>query len=429
MFRRKWFKPAGIALLAFTMISVPAAQASGIMLNVDGNLVQQSVQPTVLKGTVLVPAKQIADTFGAVPQWDNETKTLKLTKNDIIVAFILGSPTATVTTGSDTAEVTLEQPAQMINNNLMVPVRFLADLYGATVEWNQSKKMVMLTTNAAETKGITGPKGDKGEIGDKGEKGDKGDKGDQGPAGSTGPSGATGNKGDQGSAGPAGPAGPQGSVGPAGQEGPQGPAGAVGPAGPAGPQGPVGPTGPEGPQGPAGAVGPAGPQGPAGSGGTNFAETGFSAFLPQLNTAQSARLTGWSTAAPYYGGANFNPTGSFVVPATGKYTIKATINYQLTAPQNVSLGAGVNPYFSIKRTAPSQTELLKGYLPILDVNIALVLTLRAALGSGTVTLEGDASLTAGDTIELFYESSGMTLGLNISNVVWSMHQITGNSPT
>ncbi len=50
------------------------------------------------------------------------------------------------------------------------------------------------------------------------------------------------------------------------------------------------------------------------------------------------------------------------------------------------------------------------------------------LGNGTVTLTGDVELNAGDTIGLFYEASGLTIGINLGGVntpiVWSIHQIS-----
>jgi hypothetical protein len=73
--------------------------------------------------------------------------------------------------------------------------------------------------------------------------------------------------------------------------------------------------------------------------------------------------------------------------------------------------------------------LLSGNFPILDVNVALVLTLRAILGSGQITLVGDVNLNAGDVIAVLYIPNGLTLALNLGGavnppgVVWSMHSL------
>ncbi|GBF78408.1 hypothetical protein PA598K_07048 [Paenibacillus sp. 598K] len=170
-----------------------------------------------------------------------------------------------------------------------------------------------------------------------------------------------------------------------------------------------------------GATGPTGPTGP------NVAADGFSG-LTSLTTSASTQLTGFSVASPYFNNGTFNPaTGNFTIPTTGRYSIKATINYATTAALGISLGAGVNPTFVVRRTTAPVTNLITGLFPILNVSIVLVLTLRAVLGSGTVTLAGDVQLNAGDVIGLFYEANGLTLSLNIGGttpgVVWSMHRI------
>jgi len=143
----------------------------------------------------------------------------------------------------------------------------------------------------------------------------------------------------------------------------------------------------------------------------------------------STQLTGWTVTAPYFDSANFDETtGNYTVPATGVYFIAATINYATTAALTISLGAGVNPAFVVRRTSPTTTDLISGLFPLLNVNVALVLTLRAILGSGTVTLAGDVQLNAGDVLGLFYVADGLTVPLDLggtsSGIVWSLYRLT-----
>jgi hypothetical protein len=132
--------------------------------------------------------------------------------------------------------------------------------------------------------------------------------------------------------------------------------------------------------------------------------------------------------SPYYSTAGFNPaTGTFTVPQTGRYTIEATINYSTTAALSLSLGPGINPAFVVRRTSPSTSDLIAGLFPVLNISVTL-LTLRAVLGSGTVTLAGDVELNQNDVLGLFYDSSGLSIGLNLgggssAGIVWSIHQI------
>ena len=292
-------------------------------------------------------------------------------------------------------------------------------------------------TGPAGAQGITGPTGPTGATGAQGVIGPTGPTGAQGVIGPTGPTGATG---AQGITGPAGPTGAQGVIGPAGPTGATGAQGVIGPAGPTGATGaqgvtgPTGPTGvqgitgPTGPTGATGAQGITGPTGPTGATGPTATSEGFSAFLSTASVSASSQLTGWSVAAPYFNSGNFNPaTGNYTVPATGRYIIEATINYATTAVITIALGAGINPAFVVQRSSPTVTSLITGLFPILNVNIALILSLRTILGSGTVTLAGEVQLNAGDIIGLYYVANGLTVGLNLggsgSGIVWSVNQI------
>lgn len=258
-----------------------------------------------------------------------------------------------------------------------------------------------------------------------------------GSAGPTGPTGATGATGPQGATGSTGPQGVIGPTGLTGATGPQGNLGLTGATGATGPQGIIGPTGatgaqgitgPTGPTGATGAQGITGPTGPTGATGPTATSEGFSAFLSTASVSASSQLTGWSVAAPYFNSGNFNPaTGNYTVPATGRYIIEATINYATTAVITIALGAGINPAFVVQRSSPTVTSLITGLFPILNVNIALILSLRTILGSGTVTLAGEVQLNAGDIIGLYYVANGLTIGLNLggsgSGIVWSVNQI------
>ena len=292
-------------------------------------------------------------------------------------------------------------------------------------------------TGATGPQGIIGPTG---ATGPQGVIGPTGPAGAQGITGSTGPTGATG---AQGVIGPTGPTGAQGVIGPAGPTGATGAQGITGPTGPTGAtgaQGVIGPTGPTGVTGAQGVIGPAGPTGatgaqgitgptgPTGATGPTATSEGFSAFLSTASVSASSQLTGWSVAAPYFNSGNFNPaTGNYTVPATGRYIIEATINYATTAVITIALGAGINPAFVVQRSSPTVTSLITGLFPILNVNIALILSLRTILGSGTVTLAGEVQLNAGDIIGLYYVANGLTIGLNLggsgSGIVWSVNQI------
>ncbi|RXZ78681.1 hypothetical protein EBB07_25965 [Paenibacillaceae bacterium] len=152
--------------------------------------------------------------------------------------------------------------------------------------------------------------------------------------------------------------------------------------------------------------------------------------MSTLSLSASSQLTNWSVANPFYGSPNFNTAnGNYIVPVTGRYSIVATINYATTIALTAAIGPAVNPFFIVQRTSPTVTGLVTGLLPVLNVNILLLLTLRVVLGSAVVTLAGEVALSAGDVVGLYYNASGLTVTINIGSgaangVVWAMHRLT-----
>lgn len=158
-------------------------------------------------------------------------------------------------------------------------------------------------------------------------------------------------------------------------------------------------------------------------------DLGFSATLNSVTTNTTTQLTGWSVTNPSYTTSGFNPTtGNFTVPATGTYAIETTINYNLAAATSASVGSVVNPYFEVRKVAPVTSSLISGYLPMLNVNVVLVLTLKTVLDRGAVTLSRNVILNEGDVIGLFYLSSGFTPSINIGGgltpgVSWAIRKL------
>lgn len=141
------------------------------------------------------------------------------------------------------------------------------------------------------------------------------------------------------------------------------------------------------------------------------ASVGFAASKSQSAISAAGVITGWNPTIYSSAPNAFDPTtGVFTVPVTGVYKISATINYSTTAAVSISLGSGVNPGFQVRNQS---TAILSGLFPLLNVNVALVLTLRAILGNGTISFTGTAPLSAGQTLDLYYNADGLTVGVDL----------------
>jgi hypothetical protein len=113
--------------------AVLAQASSPISIIVDGNTIASDVPPQIINGSTMVPVRVISEALGATVSWDSSTQTVTLLNNGVHVAMTLGG--YTLENGSP---ITLDNPAQLINGRVMVPIRFIATAFGCQVNWDAS---------------------------------------------------------------------------------------------------------------------------------------------------------------------------------------------------------------------------------------------------------------------------------------------------
>lgn len=126
-----------LALTAFSGLGSSSASAAGkVSILLDGYTLPFPAQPTVVKGTTLVPFRAISEALGVTVNWDQKSKTITATKdsngNVKRVTLTLGSKMATV----NGKKVEIALPAQTINGTTMIPLSFFSQQFGAGVKWD-----------------------------------------------------------------------------------------------------------------------------------------------------------------------------------------------------------------------------------------------------------------------------------------------------
>lgn len=113
-----------------------------IRILIDNRLLSTDQDPTITNGRTLVPLRAIFEALGATVSWDSKTNmvTAKKGANEIIV--IVGDSNAYVNGELKVLDV----PATIVNSRTLVPVRFVSESLGATVDWNEEKNVVLIKT-------------------------------------------------------------------------------------------------------------------------------------------------------------------------------------------------------------------------------------------------------------------------------------------
>ena len=98
------------------------------------------VPPIIEDGSTLVPMRFLFEQMGADVEWNSETQTATATLDNTVVTFSIDNINAEVNKTSATMDV----PARLINGKTMVPLRFLSENMGYTVEWDADSRTAII---------------------------------------------------------------------------------------------------------------------------------------------------------------------------------------------------------------------------------------------------------------------------------------------
>ena len=91
-----------------------------------------------------VPVRYLAYSLGITDSgigWDSEAQTVTLTKGGTTVILVIGSKIRKINGTSSTMDV----PPEISNGRTMLPARWVAEAFGATVDWNGATQTVLIT--------------------------------------------------------------------------------------------------------------------------------------------------------------------------------------------------------------------------------------------------------------------------------------------
>ena len=128
-----------------TQISQPAAAANEVKVTLDGKLLSFDVPPQIINDRTLVPLRVIFEALGASVEWNDSTQTVTAARGNTTVSLQIGSNVLT----KNGSPITLDVPAQLINDRTMVPARAVAEAFDAKVDWIDATQTVVITGSLA----------------------------------------------------------------------------------------------------------------------------------------------------------------------------------------------------------------------------------------------------------------------------------------
>ncbi len=120
-----------------------SAVETEVQVLIDDQKVHFDQAPVIENGRTLVPMRAIFEAMGAVVAWDEQTKTARAHRWTTTISVQIDNAIM----NKNGADIVLDVPPQIKNDRTLVPVRAVAEAFGAGVRWDDQIKGVIITTN------------------------------------------------------------------------------------------------------------------------------------------------------------------------------------------------------------------------------------------------------------------------------------------
>jgi len=137
----------GATALLLSALAVPALAAGPVTVQLNGNTLNLNPAPTERAGRVFVPLRGVFENLGASVVYQGGV--INATGRGHTVSLRIGSQTATV----DGQQQTVDVAPFIIGASTYVPLRFVSQALGATVNYDGANRVVALSAggvNAAQ---------------------------------------------------------------------------------------------------------------------------------------------------------------------------------------------------------------------------------------------------------------------------------------
>ena len=115
-----------------------------VAVQFNGNILSfPDAEPEITaEGRTVVPFRTAAEEMGYTVSFD--AGAVVAANEERSLAFVIGEPICYVTSEGETSEIDMDTAPYIEGDRTYVPVRFLAEAFGKTVEWDEEQKLVVI---------------------------------------------------------------------------------------------------------------------------------------------------------------------------------------------------------------------------------------------------------------------------------------------
>ncbi|HOM02563.1 MAG TPA: stalk domain-containing protein [Acetivibrio sp.] len=112
-----------------------------ISVKVNGNYIKMDNWPYIKDGRTFVSVRFVAEALGAKVEWDEEDKKVVIKDDYNYIELIIGSKECHI----NAVKQEMDTSPEISNGRTMVPLRFVSEILGCSVDWNQTTYTVSIT--------------------------------------------------------------------------------------------------------------------------------------------------------------------------------------------------------------------------------------------------------------------------------------------
>ena len=139
----KIIKKSVVVGMVSAMVSIPAFGGTSVQVRVDGVAKNPSISPVVVNHITLIPMNDIFSAMGAKINWNSAETQVTVELGAESIVFSVDSREAIVN------GITKNMPlkAEMMEGNMMVPLRFVSDEMGIGINWDRDSRQITIQSN------------------------------------------------------------------------------------------------------------------------------------------------------------------------------------------------------------------------------------------------------------------------------------------
>lgn len=127
-------------MLTYVIPGVPSYTEDEVQIYINGHHLPLESQPVIENGTTLVPVRKIFAVLGSEVEWEDETRTVTGEFGDMEIRLVMDSNQVLV---NDQVRSMAVAP-RIIQDRSYIPVRFIAETFGARVQWMEDERAVYI---------------------------------------------------------------------------------------------------------------------------------------------------------------------------------------------------------------------------------------------------------------------------------------------